>query len=1018
MRVVVAVVLLVLVVGVGPVRPVGSSVRVVGVTSAGVLVAGGDIHKIEHVVTIMQENRSFDSYFGTYPGADGIPMNAGVPVACLPRSGVAGCVRPYHDHADVNTTGPHGTNNADADIHGGAMDGFEQQAENTTRGCTNPTDPNCRPASAVDVMGYHDNTEIPNYWTYADNFVLQDAMFQPDRGWSLPSHQYLVSGWAAKCASADAMACTSDSWGGQVPPDAQPGPVKTDPTYAWTDVTELLHRAGVSWNYYVTDGTEPDCRNDAALVCAPVQQNAATPGVWNPLPWFTDVQANAQLSNITSTTNFYAAAAAGTLPAVSWVAPSFAVSEHGPARVSDGQAYVTSLINAVMAGPDWSSTAIFVSWDDWGGLYDHVAPPSPDAMGYGLRVPGLVISPYAKTGYIDHQTLSHDAYLKFIEDDFLGGQRLDPATDGRPDPRPSVREYAPGLGDLVNDFDFTQSPRPPMFLPTRPWPAPTITTLSPNGGTTAGGANVTITGTGFTGDTQVFVDSTALPVTVLGPTTLQVAMPGHRSGLASINVTTRGGASAPASYLYTAATTQVAALTPARGNLGGGNTVVIAGSGFTNASAVAFGPLPAVSFHVDSDARITATVPAATAGAVHVKVTSDGPTGPDRPVDLYTYSALPMISSMSTPSGLAAGGTSLTINGGGFTDATSVRFLVGANATSASNFHVDSDTQITAVVPPHAIGTTLVSVTNAAGTSTSAPYANWYTYVVSPVVTSIGPNRGTTAGGTVVTIRGRGFSGATKVQLTAGRVALSASTFHVDSDTQITAVTPARVAGLAIVTVTNPAGTSPTPLFTTWFTYTVPPAVTAVTPATGPSGGGTPITITGTGFTGATAVTLASVPVPFTVVNDRTITATTPPHPPGVNPIIVVTPNGPSTAATSAPFTDSDLSAFTGSVTGSVGDGSAPLEGIGVVIFPVTSLTPYAYALTDVDGTFTIANVAPGRYKAVAVDLNQLRGTPPFYPYQFYDHATIPVNDFAVATPIVVQAGAATPLNPFVLAYN
>ncbi len=118
-----------------------------------------------------------------------------------------------------------------------------------------------------------------------------------------------------------------------------------------------------------------------------------------------------------------------------------------------------------MQGPDWNSTAIFLSWDDWGGFYDHVAPPNVDENGYGLRVPGIVISPYAKRGYIDHQTLSHDAYVKFIEDDFLGGQRLDPKTDGRPDPRPTVRENATQLGNVANDFDFSQTPRVPMVLP-------------------------------------------------------------------------------------------------------------------------------------------------------------------------------------------------------------------------------------------------------------------------------------------------------------------------------------------------------------------------------------------------------------------------------------------------------------------------------------------------------------------------------------------------------------------------
>ena len=133
-----------------------------------------------------------------------------------------------------------------------------------------------------------------------------------------------------------------------------------------------------------------------------------------------------------------------------------------------GQAYVTAIINAAMESPDWKSTAIFLAWDDWGGFYDHVVPPRVDRNGYGLRVPSITISPYAKKGFIDQQTLSSDAYLKFIEDDFLDGARLDPGTDGRPDPRPDVREDEPVLGNLLQEFDFSQPPRPPVLLPTNP----------------------------------------------------------------------------------------------------------------------------------------------------------------------------------------------------------------------------------------------------------------------------------------------------------------------------------------------------------------------------------------------------------------------------------------------------------------------------------------------------------------------------------------------------------------------
>ncbi len=145
-----------------------------------------------------------------------------------------------------------------------------------------------------------------------------------------------------------------------------------------------------------------------------MKQGAKTPGIWNPLPDFDTVQQDGQISNIQSLNKFYTAAKNGSLPSVAWITPNQPDSEHPPALVSTGQSYVTGLMNAVMQGPDWSSSAIFLAWDDWGGFYDHVVPPVVDENGYGLRVPGLVVSPYAKQGYIDHQTLSFDAYLKLL----------------------------------------------------------------------------------------------------------------------------------------------------------------------------------------------------------------------------------------------------------------------------------------------------------------------------------------------------------------------------------------------------------------------------------------------------------------------------------------------------------------------------------------------------------------------------------------------------------------------------
>src|SRR5713226_2941709 len=379
------------------------------------------IHKIKHVVLIMQENRSFDSYFGTYPGADGIP-----PDVCVPDPVNGGCVKPYHDANDLNSGGPHGDKAAVADVDGGKMDGFVAQAEQGKKNCKDPNNPICsQPRSGTDVMGYHDAREIPNYWAYARNFVLQDHMYEPNASWSLPAHLFMVSEWAARCSRpGDPMSCVN-ALEAPVSPKNQ-----LAPDYAWTDLTYLLYKARVSWRYYVFTGTEPDCQNDG-MICESVTQGAQTPGIWNPLPYFDTVKQNGQLGNVTTLSNYFNAAKSGTLPAVSWINPTGSVSEHPPGLVTAGQTYVTRLVNAAMRGPEWKSTAIFVSWDDWGGFYDHVTPLGVDQNGYGLRVPGLVISPYARKGFVDHQTLSFDAYVKFIEDDFLHGQRLDPLTDGR-----------------------------------------------------------------------------------------------------------------------------------------------------------------------------------------------------------------------------------------------------------------------------------------------------------------------------------------------------------------------------------------------------------------------------------------------------------------------------------------------------------------------------------------------------------------------------------------------------------
>ena len=449
-----------------------------GGVAAGPSGGGTGIHRIQHVVIVMQENRSFDEYFGTFPGVDGLPRQGAQFTSCVPDPS-GGCQKPFHDPNPVNSGGPHGQTNATADVDGGRMDGFVGQAAGGRRGCANANDPACTNGKGVDVMGWKDARDIPNYWTYAQDFTLQDRMFEPNASWSLPEHLFLVSEWSAKCATAsNPDSCVNALQSPNNPPDRgggrkQPPNGQSVPSlYAWTDLTWLMNRQHVSWKYYVAPGTEPDCEDSTEQTCVQKQQNAGTPGIWNPLPFFTDVAQDHQLGNIQDLSRFTADAQKGQLPAVSWIVPNSRTSEHPPASTAAGQTYVTGLVNAIMKSPDWSSTAIFLTWDDWGGFYDHVQPPAVDQNGYGLRVPAMVISPYAKRGYVDHQTLSHDAYAKFIEDDFLGGQRLDPKTDGRADPRPDVREDASALGDLQADFDFAQRPLPPVVLSTTPAPGP------------------------------------------------------------------------------------------------------------------------------------------------------------------------------------------------------------------------------------------------------------------------------------------------------------------------------------------------------------------------------------------------------------------------------------------------------------------------------------------------------------------------------------------------------------------
>jgi uncharacterized protein (TIGR03437 family) len=509
------------------------------------------LEKIEHFVFIMQENRSFDSYFGTYPGVEGLP-----PGICLtdPTPG-AQCAAPFHDSNDVNRGGPHSWNNAHADMNNGLMDGFVAQSyQGKSNNDCKPPAPTCTPGTDPrDVMGWHDYREIPNYWSYANLYVLQDRMFESVLSYSLPAHLYMLAGQS----------------GGYVASTGQAKPTR----YDFAEITELLTSGKISWNYYVASGTTPDTE-DGEVVGTPTaqQQDPLTYTLWNPLPAFPAVMNDpAQKGRLVDVSQFYSDAKNGTLPQVSWIIPSGAVSEHPPSKVSAGMEYVTGLVNAIMQGPNWKNTAIFIAWDDWGGFYDHVPPQMVDQNGLGLRVPGLLISPYARQNYVDHKTYSFESWLKIVEERF----GVTPMT---------ARDNT--ALDMIDSFDFTAQPRDPVVLKvtgsayppalqsiTHP-PGTVVNVLAPTGALSfAAEAIVSAYGSNLANGVQ---SATVLPL----PTTLAGA---------TVTVKDSGGTARQAGLFYASAA-QVNYAIPAGTSIGPA-TVTIANSSGSSTGNIMVAPI-------------------------------------------------------------------------------------------------------------------------------------------------------------------------------------------------------------------------------------------------------------------------------------------------------------------------------------------------------------------------------------------------------------------------------------------
>ncbi len=373
-------------------------------------VARGASIPIQHIVILYQENRTFDNYFGTYPGANGLSMNVALPKARESKE----TFNPFHLTNTSTRDLDHSSRVARIAYDNGKMDGFVY-------------------AEGSDLtMGYYDDRELPYYWDYASKFVLMDNFFSSQMGPSLPNHLYLIAGQSGglienpgRCQSREIC---------QGPSSQNPYGLPESLTFNFTNVMDELDSRGISWKYYTGD---KDDYKDA--------------GYWNPLPAFASFKNNpSRLNNLAPNDQFLVDLAKGNLAQVVWVIPTEDESDHPTANVEVGQKYLVTAINAIMQSEYWPSTAIFVTWDDYGGWYDHVAPPQVDAFGLGFRVPCLIISPYAKEGFIDHTQSEFTSILKFIE-----------TVHGLP----TLTQRDAMASDMLEAFDFSQPPNPPLILP-------------------------------------------------------------------------------------------------------------------------------------------------------------------------------------------------------------------------------------------------------------------------------------------------------------------------------------------------------------------------------------------------------------------------------------------------------------------------------------------------------------------------------------------------------------------------
>ncbi len=398
---------------------------------------------LKHVIVIVQENRTFNDIFAGFKGADTTMYG-------YTHTGSKVRLRPItFKGSDIL----HNWGNAMADWNGGRMNGFDKSLYT-----------NGKPAGTY-TYAYLAHSQVAPYWTMAREYALADRMFPTMFGPTFTAHIDLIASTTNLTDSAaEVDGPTGQPWGCDAPKGTttyllNPQRLETGggpfPCFTQYDtMADTLDAARVSWKYY-----------------APRVKYAGG-ALWSPFAAMRKVRYGPDWKRniISPQTTVLKDAADGKLAQVSWVIPDAADSDHAGSQSDKGPSWVAGVVNAIGKSQNWKDTAIVVLWDDWGGWYDGVAPPQLDFVGLGIRVPCIIISPYARAGYVSHTQYEFGSVLKFIEETF-GLPSLGPASRGYTDTR---------AHSLADSFDFKQKPRAFQPIPA-PYPPAYFLSQPPSG---------------------------------------------------------------------------------------------------------------------------------------------------------------------------------------------------------------------------------------------------------------------------------------------------------------------------------------------------------------------------------------------------------------------------------------------------------------------------------------------------------------------------------------------------------